>query len=81
VFTILPWDDSPPVQFDARRKEYNDLIRAHYREFADGIVDVCTVPELEKKPTGYFHKDHNHPNGSGYKIIAGMVGEVITGMR
>jgi lysophospholipase L1-like esterase len=60
-------------QFEARRSGYNELLRAHWREFADGLVDVA-ADERIGDPSGPVRRqyfiDAVHLNEAGYAVIA-----------
>ncbi|MEI6727320.1 MAG: SGNH/GDSL hydrolase family protein, partial [Actinomycetes bacterium] len=44
VLTLLPRSD--PVGFDAARAVYNDMLRAQWPAFADGLADVAADPRI-----------------------------------
>ncbi|NLG65734.1 MAG: SGNH/GDSL hydrolase family protein [Actinobacteria bacterium] len=62
--------------YDAQRREYNRLLRAHWREFAHTLVDVAADERLgDASPAGrstYF-LDAVHLNAAGYGVIADAV--------
>lgn len=63
-------------RYDATRREYNELLREHWREFADGLVDVAFDARIGD-PSGpersrYFI-DAVHLNADGYAVIADCV--------
>jgi len=62
--------------YDVQRREYNRLLRTHWREFAHGLVDVAADERLgDASPAGrstYF-LDAVHLNAAGYGVIADAV--------
>lgn len=62
-----------PPDFDAQMVQYDALIRRHWHEFADGIVDVeadfrLGAPGAEHNPV-YFTGDFTHLTDAGYQIV------------
>jgi lysophospholipase L1-like esterase len=56
----------------------NTLIRTNYGSFADGIIDLGAVPELQNAlNTVYFNADAVHPNATGYAVIGATAAAVI----
>lgn len=58
---------------NAQRWQFNDLIKANYRDFADGVIDFASIPAMG--PDGawadsrYFY-DGIHPTDEGSKLLA-----------
>jgi lysophospholipase L1-like esterase len=60
-------------QFEARRSGYNDLLRAHWREFADALVDVAAderIGDASDPARRRYFIDAVHLNEAGYGVIA-----------
>lgn len=75
--TIYPLEPKDVDQhFEARRVSYNELLRAHWREFADALVDVA-ADERIGSPSGparrQYFIDAVHLNEAGYAVIADCV--------
>lgn len=67
------------VPYDAwwsQCKHYNELLRAGWREFADGLVDLANVPELGTDNAAddrrYFH-DRIHYADAAMEVVRAMV--------
>ena len=64
------------VRFEARRVAYNDLLRAHWHEFAEALVDLAADERLGD-PSGparrQYFIDAVHLNEAGYGVIADCV--------
>lgn len=62
--------------FEMERREYNELLRTHWPEFADALVDVAADERIgDRSPASredYF-LDVLHLNEDGYKVIADCV--------
>ena len=66
--------------YEARRLEYNDLLRAHWREFADALVDVADderIGDHSGPARREYFIDPVHLNGAGYGVIADCVVHVL----
>jgi lysophospholipase L1-like esterase len=65
---------------DLTREIYNDLIKNHWQEFADGTADLAANPEIGAVgaylDTTYFC-DGIHLTNSGTEIVAGLVNQTI----
>ncbi len=63
-----------PADFDAQMVQYVALIRRHWRDFADGIIDAGADPRLgapgaEYNPAYFSAKDFTHLTDAGYALI------------
>lgn len=65
---------------DSFKNSYNAIIRARWPEFADGLADVASNPNLGADGAyanlTYF-TDGVHPTTAGYTIIAGIISNTI----
>jgi len=63
-------------EFEARRIAYNELLRTHWREFADALVGLA-ADERIGDPSGpgrrHYFVDAVHLNEAGYGVIADAV--------
>jgi lysophospholipase L1-like esterase len=60
-------------QFEARRAAYNDLLRAHWRDFADALVDIAAderIGDASGPARRQYFIDAVHLNEAGYAVIA-----------
>ena len=71
LYPLEPKDIDP--EFEARRISYNDLLRAHWREFADALVDIAAAERIGD-PSGSARRryfiDAVHLNEAGYAVMA-----------
>jgi len=77
VVTILPRTDVPT--FEAARATLNGMLRAHWREFADGLADVAADPRIGDiyDNQRYYRADGKHPNAAGYAVMASVTAPVL----
>jgi lysophospholipase L1-like esterase len=63
--------------YEGRRQDLNALIRAHWSEFSDGLVDVAADPRLgevgDELDRRYYDSDRVHLNNGGLGVIAELV--------
>ena len=81
VLTLLP--RSEPVGFDAARAVYDDMLRAQWPTFADGLADVAADPRIG--PDGanldpVYYADTVHPTSVGYAIMSAAVAPALEGV-
>jgi len=77
ALTVLPrTQPTLPLTFEADRSAINADMRAHWREFADGLADVAADPRLgdagDELDVNYF-RDGIHPTPKGDVIVANAV--------
>lgn len=74
VMTVLP-REAPP-EFEVRRVRFNALMREHYAEYADALVDIDTNHEVgddgDNRDKTYY-ADGVHLNVKGNGIVADLV--------
>jgi lysophospholipase L1-like esterase len=74
MYPLQPKDAD--AHFEASRTAYNDLLRAHWHEFADALVDLA-ADERIGDPSGparrQYFLDVVHLNEAGYGVIADCV--------
>lgn len=58
IFTATPRNTE--TTYNTRRAAYNALLRAGYRNFADGLIDLTTVPELDDPSNATYFADGTH---------------------
>jgi hypothetical protein len=85
VLTILPRSDAKSYPgFEINRQDLNYLIRCHWREFADALVDVAADPNLGENGAElnqeYFNPDRVHLNNNGLGLVARHVYDTISGL-
>ena len=81
VLTLLPRSD--PVGFDAARAIYNDMLRAQWPTFADGLADVAADPRIGADGANLdpvYFADTVHPTSAGYSIMATAVAPAVEGV-
>jgi lysophospholipase L1-like esterase len=77
VCTITPRSDyGAPRSFEENREALNEMIRAHYLEYADGLADLASNPYIgdagDELDTMYYY-DRVHMTALGYAIAANIV--------
>ncbi|GEM_PF-1905053 len=81
MYPLQPKDAD--AEYDQVRREYNDLLRAGWPEFADGLVDVAADDRLgdDSGPerAAYF-LDLVHLTAAGYGVVADCVRPVLVGL-
>jgi len=81
VMTLPPRDK---VGFNDARQVFDDLVRAHWPEFADGLVDVAADSRIgdpgDNHDTTYYQSDALHPNSAGNAVIAALTVPVLEGL-
>ena len=85
VMTALPRSGRiDPDDFEGRREDFNTLLREHWTEFADKLIDLAADPrfgqpgdELDRR---YFDADRVHMNNAGLGEIAKLVYPVLKGL-
>lgn len=58
---------------DAQRWEFNDLIRANFASFADGVIDFAAISEMGPDGTwadSRYFWDGIHPTDTGSRLLA-----------
>jgi lysophospholipase L1-like esterase len=74
VFTIMPrTGGADDAGHNTRRIAVNDLIRANWATFADGLVDVANDPVLgnvANTTNATYFSDQTHLTNAGYAIVA-----------
>ncbi len=81
VLTLLPRSD--PVGFDAARTVYNDMLRAQWPTFADGLADVAADPRIGADGANLdpvYFVDTVHPTSAGYAVMAAAVAPALEGL-
>ena len=81
VLTLLPRSD--PVGFDAARAVYNDMLRAQWPAFADGLADVAADPRIGADGANLdpvYFVDTIHPTSAGYTAMAAAVAPALEGL-
>jgi lysophospholipase L1-like esterase len=81
VLTLLPRSDT--VGFDAARAVYNDMLRAQWPAFADGLADVAADPRIGADGANLdpvYFLDMVHPTSAGYAIMAAAVAPALEGV-
>lgn len=82
VLTILPrrdaaWTNGQAADFEATRFLANALIRTHWAEYADALVDVAADPNFTKENAynnaTYYQSNKIYLTRAGYKLIANQV--------
>ncbi len=81
VVTLLPRLDS---DFEAVRLEFNERLRTHWREFADGLADIGADSRigdtLDCYDLKYYRADAEHPNAAGNAVIASVIAPAVNGL-
>jgi lysophospholipase L1-like esterase len=77
LLTVLPClPRKPQSRFEEERQQLNAIIRARWREVADGLADVAADPRIGD-PAGpdaqVFSTDGTHHNAAGNVVIAEVV--------
>ena len=85
LLTLLPRSGRiDPEDVEGRRQDLNTLLRAHWSEFADGIVDVGADPRLgqqgDELDRRYYQADRVHLNNVGLGLVAKSVYSVLSGL-
>lgn len=78
MYPLQPMDVDP--EYDETRRVYNDLLRAGWREFADGLVDVAAderIGDASGPERSAYFLDLVHLTPSGYGVIADCVRPVL----
>jgi len=81
VLTLLPRSD--PVGFDAARAVYNDILRAQWPTFADGLANVAADPRIGADGANLdpvYFADAIHPTSAGYAVMAAAVAPALEGL-
>ena len=81
VLTLLP--RSEPAGFDAARGAYNEMLRAQWRTFADGLADVAADPRIGADGANLdpvYFLDTIHPTSAGYTVMATAVAPALEGL-
>lgn len=81
VCTLLPRSfpngKDAPTDFYERRNAVNTNIRARYKEFADGLIDLAADSRIgddgDEKDLTYFLPDQVHPTAKGAEVLAELV--------
>ena len=77
VLTLLPRSDRFGKGFEVRREAVNRMLRAHWPEFANGLVDVAADPHIgpagAERDHHYYVPGHVHLNNQGLAVVAGHV--------
>ena len=78
VVTLLPRLDP---DFEAARLEFNERLRTHWREFADGLADVGADSRigdtLDCYDLRYYLPDAEHPNAAGNAVMASVIAPAV----
>ncbi len=76
VLTVLPFGPGSlvPAAAEAERTTINDMIRANWRQFSDGLIDIASDNRIgaagdETSPI-YYNPDHLHLSDAGYAVVA-----------
>jgi len=79
VLTLLPRRE--PAEFEAARQALNELVRANWASYADGLADIAAdvrvgepFDDLDLK---YYQSDALHPNDAGYAVMASVAAPVL----
>jgi acyl-CoA thioesterase-1 len=78
MFPLQPMDVD--AGYEARRRVYNALLREHWREFADALVDVSAdarIGDASGAERARYFIDAVHLTEAGYGVIADCVVSVI----
>jgi len=79
VVTLLP--RRTPLRFEADRQRFNELVRAGWSDFADGLADVAADPRIgddgDQFHRRYYRPDAIHPNAAGYGVMAAVTAPVL----
>lgn len=82
LVTLLP--RLTPATFETDRRRYNDLCRAQWDEFADGLADIGGDPrigdDLDYLDLKYYNPDGVHPNAEGCAVIADVIAPVASSL-
>jgi lysophospholipase L1-like esterase len=70
---------SQSTNYEASRTIYNNLIRAHWRIFADGLIDFAADARIggTSYTNSIYCADGVHPNNAGYAVMAELAAPVI----
>ncbi|HAM57214.1 MAG TPA: hypothetical protein DCQ64_18130 [Candidatus Rokubacteria bacterium] len=81
VMTVLPASVAQRgAGWEAKRTDFNALLRAGYTDFADVLVDIGAHAVIGLEATtadGTYYVDGLHLTAAGYAIVGGMVEPVI----
>ncbi|HEX9105681.1 MAG TPA: SGNH/GDSL hydrolase family protein, partial [Longimicrobiales bacterium] len=86
VATLTPCSSiGTPAGFEAARQALNTNLRANWRAFADGLIDLGANATIgpagaELNPT-YYQGDKIHMTNAGYGIVAGLAKTALLGLR
>jgi lysophospholipase L1-like esterase len=82
IGTLLP-RTSQNADYESDRTIYNNLIRAHWRIFADGIIDFAADARIggTSFTNSIYCADGVHPNNAGYAVMAELAAPVIANLR
>lgn len=78
MYPLQPMDVDP--EYDETRRAYNDLLRAGWKDFADGLVDVAAderIGDASGPERSVYFLDLVHLTGPGYGVIADCVRPVL----
>lgn len=81
LLTVLPRQAGPV--FETARTALNALLRAHYREYADTLVDLAANAEIGAagcEMHADLYADGVHTTAKGNAVIAGLVTAALQGM-
>ncbi len=77
LLSILPvWAPgwNAPLPYNSTKQlPTNELLRAHWSEFADRFVDVGALPQFQSDDKTYYNVDGLHLTDAGYAVIASVV--------
>lgn len=84
VGTILPRSNAGlPAGFEARRQEFNTLLRADY-SFADALMDVAADTRIgdagDELDTTYYNIDRVHLVEAGSAVVAGIATPLVAAL-
>jgi lysophospholipase L1-like esterase len=84
VCTITPRSDNgTPGSFEENRQAINEMIRAHYLEYADGLADLAGNPyigDADDELDTMYYCDKVHMTPMGNAIVANIVKDSIIGL-
>lgn len=76
VFTILPNGGPVPPDYETKRLDVNNSVRANYATYADALCDIganCYVGDADDvNDTTYYQSDKIHLTNAGYAIVAAL---------
>jgi lysophospholipase L1-like esterase len=81
VCTITPRSDyGTSRSFEENRQALNEMVRAHYFEYADGLADIASdhhIGDADDELDNMYYYDKVHMTPSGYAIVANIVKDSI----